>query len=165
MGFLDKLLSRETRKVLNNVVGHVTDAIKDAAGEAVSVSGNGTASAQNIIIDADEEDCCHDAALVGSRIQTILSKNFSGCELRKNIPASEIGIFDISWQYTYGVYRDGYAVAMINLLGNPNDYRRKIVLQSRQACADHGIGYVHFLLHLPNRSSYISEQLTKIIPA
>lgn len=156
MGFLDKLLNRETRKLINNVADRVTDAIKNAASETNSTAHTASGSG--------EEDCCHNISVVSGRIQTILAENFSGCELRKQIPASEIGT-SIAWKYTYGVYRDGYAVAMINILDNSNDYCKKIVLQSKQACADHGIGYVHFLLRLPNRSSYIAEQLKKIIPA
>lgn len=157
MGFLDKLLNRETRKLINNVADRVTDAIKNAASETNSTAHTASGSG--------EEDCCHNISVVSGRIQTILAENFSGCELRKQIPASEIGASDIAWKYTYGVYRDGYAVGMINILDNSNDYCKKIVLQSKQACADHGIGYVHFLLRLPNRSSYIAEQLKKIIPA
>lgn len=184
MGFLDKLLSRETRKIIDNVVDRVTDVVKDAVsdstgsatvqttttgttGQTASALDHSTANtpAKNAATSVGETDCCHDAALVSRRIQAIIAENFNGCELRKEVSSSEIGATDISWQYTYGVYRNGRAVAMINLLDNPNDYRRKIVLQSKQACKDHGVGYVHFLLHLPNRGSYILEQLTKIIPA
>lgn len=157
MGFLDKLLSRETRKIISNVVERVADTAK----EAVSDLSSGTANTSSA---GGESDCHGSAAVVENRIVSILAENFSGCELRKQIPASEIGA-SIAWKYTYGVYRDGYAVAMINILDNSNDYCKKIVLQSKQACADHGIGYVHFLLRLPNRSSYIAEQLKKIIPA
>lgn len=160
MGFLDSLLNRGTRKAINNMVDRVADAMRDA----VSDLGNDTANKNNAP-DGDESDCCLDAAVVERRIQKILTENFSGCELRKNVLSSEIGAADISWQYTYGVYRDGYAVAMINVLRKPNDYRRKTVLQSKRACTDYGIGYVHFLLHLPNRSSYILERLRQIIPA
>lgn len=167
MGFLDKLLSRETRKLIDNVADRITDAVKNAANGTGSDFVNSTANTtvKNAAAGSSEEDCCHNISVVSDRIRTILTENFSGCELRKQISASEIGASDISWKYTYGVYRDGYAVAMINILDNPNDYRRKIVLQSKQVCADHGIGYVHFLLRLPNRSSYILEQLQKIIPA
>lgn len=167
MGFFDKLLNRETRKLINNVADLVTDAVKNAANGTDTDFGNSTANTtvKHTASGSGEEDCRHNISVVSNRIRTILAENFSGCELRKQIPASEIGAADISWKYTYGVYRSGYAVAMINILDNPNDYRRKIVLQSKQACADHGIGYVHFLLHLPNRSSYILEQLKKIIPA
>lgn len=161
MGFLDKLLSKETRKVISNVVDRVADAAKDA----VSDLSSGTTNTSGRSASAGGESDCHgSAAVVENRIFSILAENFSGCELRKQIPASEIGA-SIAWKYTYGVYRDGYAVAMINILDNSNDYCKKIVLQSKQACADHGIGYVHFLLRLPNRSSYIAEQLKKIIPA
>lgn len=158
MGFLDKLLSGGTRKIISNVVDRVTDAAKDA----VSDLNGGTASLKSASADG-EGDCHGCAAVVENRIFSIFTEHFSDCELRRNVSASGIGS-SVPWQYTYGVYRGGQAIAMINILENPNDYRRKIVLQSKQACADCGIGYVHFLLRLPNRSSYILQQLQNIIP-
>lgn len=114
---------------------------------------------------SDEEDCCFDAVVVGNRIQKILDENWSDCELRRYVSADVIGADAIEWTYSYGVYRGGQPVVMINILDNKNDYKRKIVRQSREACADQGIGYIHFLLHLPNRSSYILERLREEIPA
>lgn len=139
MGFLDKLLNFETREM----------------SQMPSASQ----------ISSDEEDCCFDAVVVGNRIKKILEENWSGCELRKGVPSDRIGGDNIEWTYSYGVYRDGQAVTMINILDNPNDYKRKIVLQSKEACREQGIGYVHFLLHLPNRGSYILERLREEMPA
>lgn len=133
MGFLDKLLNRETKEMPK--------------------------------MSADEEDCCFDAVVVEDRIKKILEENWGGCELRKHVSADEISAGNIEWTYSYGVYRDGQAVTMINILDNPNDYKRKIVLQSKEACMEQGIGYVHFLLHLPNRGSYILERLREEMPA
>ncbi|MDE6184108.1 MAG: hypothetical protein K2G39_01565 [Lachnospiraceae bacterium] len=133
MGFLDKLLNRETNEMPKTSV--------------------------------DEEDCCFDAVVVENRIKKVLEENWSGCELRKHVPADAIGADAIEWTYTYGVYREGQAVVMINILDNKNDYKRKIVLQSKEACMDQGIGYIHFLLHLPNRASYILECLSEEMPA
>ena len=114
---------------------------------------------------SDEEDCCFDTVVVGNRIQKILDENWSGCELRKYVPSAAIGADAMEWTYTHGVYRDGRPLLMINILDNKNDYKKKIVRQSMEACADKGIGYIHFLLHLPNRSSYILERLREEMPA
>lgn len=139
MGFLDKLLNRETREM-------------PQMPSAPQMS-------------SDEEDCCFDAVVVEKRIKKILEENWSDCELRKSVPANGISAGNIEWTYSYGVYRDGQAMIMINILDNPNDYKRKIVLQSKEACRNQGIGYVHFLLHLPNRGSYILERLREEMPA
>lgn len=172
MGFLDKILNKEAKKLISNVVDNMVDTVVDSARDVLNQS-SGSSRPQNEdkaytkagAADQNEEDCCYSEAVVSKRIEKIIADNFSNCELRKEISSKEIGADDIAWNYTYGVYRDGSAVAMINILDNPNDYRKKIVLQSKAACKEHGIGYVHFLLHLPNRSSYISERLKEIIPA
>lgn len=175
MGFFDKLLnSKEAKKLVGSVVDNVLDYVGESAKDVLNPNSGSSkpqtghaqaARTQTAASDPDEKDCGNKASVVSARIQKIIADKFSGCELRENISAREIGVDDISWKYTYGVYRDGVAVAMINLLDNPNDYKRKSVLQSKAACRGKGIGYVHFLLHLPNRSSYISEKLTEIIPA
>ncbi len=114
--------------------------------------------------DNGEDDCRGRESVVRKRVQKIVAENWSDCELRENVSAGDIGAGFISWKYTYGVYRNGSPVAMINILRHADDYKNEIVLQSKQACKDMGIGYVHFLLRLPNRSSYILERLTEIIP-
>ena len=173
MGFLDNLLKKEARKIISGVVDSVVDTVADSAREAFNQAGfdspsektnkGGGGAGREFSIGEDEEDCCREAAVVEARIRKILSEEFSDCELQKNVAAASIGAGYLDWSYTYAVVRAGQMVAMINILGNPNDYKRKVVLQSKQACADMGLGYVHFLLHLPNRSSYIKQQLTKIL--
>lgn len=178
MGFLDNLLNREARKIITSVVDSVADNVVDKAKDALNQSGvndkllktapnpgQPKAQMKTATVNSDEEDCNNKASVVHKRIEKIIAENFSDCELKEKISSEEIGAGYISWKYTYGVYRDGNVVAMINVLDNPNDYKRKIVLQSKEACRDHGIGYVHFLLHLPNRSSYILERLKETIPA
>ena len=173
MGFLENLLKKESRKIISGVMDAVADTVADSVKDAIGQAGNKQSSqsvkqtkhSEAVQKNADEEDCCFSEEIVEERIRKILASDFAGMELKKKIASNEIGAGHLSWNYTYGVYKDGAPVAMVNVLDNKNDYKRKIVLQSRQACADAGIGYVHFLLHLPNRSSYIKEQLKKIIPA
>ena len=83
--------------------------------------------------------------------------------MRKDVDAASVGMSGNAWTYSYGIFRNGMAVGMINILSNPNDYKKKIVLQSKQACADQRIGYIHFLSHLPNRYSYIENQIKKVL--
>lgn len=175
MGFLDSLLKKEARKIISGVVDSVVDTVADSAREAFNQAGfdspsdkaetntSGGGAGRSFEVNEDEEDCCYETSVVEARIRKILMQQFADCELRKNINAAAIGASYLDWTYTYGVFREGQPVAMINLLDNPNDYKRKIVLQSKQACADMRVGYVHFLMHLPNRSSYIKQQLEKIL--
>lgn len=173
MGFLNNLLNKEAKKIISGVMDSVVDTVVDNARDALKQGSPQAAStgrgepvraARKTVID-EEDDCCCDMSIVQSRIEKIVAENWSGCEMKKAVRSSEIGADEISWEYSYGIYRDGKAVAMINLLDNPNDYKRKIVLQSGAACQKRGIGYVHFLMHLPNRSSYILKRLQEIIPA
>lgn len=174
MGFLDNLLKKEARKIISGVVDSVVDNVIDGAKEAMNQSGISESvqrKKQTVMNCANEvsaaysaeESCCGQASVVRARIEQCLAQEFAGCTLKENVNAAEIGAYDISWTYTYGVYRAGQAVAMINLLAGANDYRRNIVLQSKAACRNAGIGYVHFILRLPNRSSYVAEQLRSIL--
>jgi len=176
MGFLDNLLKKETRKIISGVVDSIADNVVAGAKGALDKSGISSAvenrmqptadRAGKVIAAADAESGCGgSAAVVRKRIENCLQQDFPGYSLREEVPISDIGVQDILWTYSYGVYRDGVAVAMINLLSGANDYKKKIVLQSKAACENAGIGYVHFLLRLPNRTAYISEQLHKIISA
>lgn len=176
MGFLNNLLKKETRKILSGVMDAVADNVVDAAKEALGQKSSdnvfvesersyGGGAGSSFQVSADEEHCGGDADVVAERIRKVLTSNYSGMELRKGVQSGTIGAGMISWNYTYGIYKDGIPVAMINLLEGHNDYKRKSVLQSKQACEDLRIGYVHFILHLPNRVSYIKQQLQKIIAA
>ncbi len=181
MGFLNRLLKKEASKILSGVVDQVVDSAKEAlnqagfpAGESVSratdapvgsgqevYTGGGAGS--SFEISADEESCYGEADVVETRIRNALAENFADCELVRNVSAGSIGLYGIEWDFTYAIYKNGAPVAVINLLYNQNDYRRKVVLQSKEACAGKGIGYTHFLMHLPNRYSYVEAQVKKIL--
>lgn len=155
MGFLDRLINREAKRFISSMVDSVTDNLAEKTKTAINQASS----------NSDEDDCNNNAAVVKQRIQKVLSEEFGNCELREQISAQDIGAGYIDWKYTYGVYRDGYAIAMINILDNRNAYMKKAVIESKNECENQGIGYVHFMLHLPNRKSYISQRLREIIPA
>ncbi len=141
MGFLDKLLKRKADMQVS--------------------SGGGMG--RSFEVSEDEESCYGDTDLIEKRIRKVLTENFGGYELRKDVDAASVGMSGSTWTYSYGIFKDGMVVGMVNILSNPNDYKKKIVLQSKQACADQRIGYVHFLSHLPNRYSYIENQIKKVL--
>ncbi len=174
MGFLDKLLKKEAGKIISGVVDQVMDNVMDSAKEVLNQAGFGEGASETapqmgagagkgFTVSLDEEHCGGDAEVIEGRIYKVLAKDFADCEIRKNVKSESIGIFEPAYTYTYGIYRDNVAVAMINVLDNPNDYKKKSVLQSKQACADRSISYVHFLQHLPNRYSYIEKQIKNLL--
>ncbi len=176
MGFLDNLLKKEARKIISGVMDSVVDNVVDSAREALgqkepdnvfvaSENSYGGGAGSSFSVSSDEESCCGKPDVVEERIRKVLASDFSGMELRKGVRSENIGARGISWIYTYGVYKDGIPVAMINFLSGANDYKRKSVLLSKQACEDIRVGYAHFMLRLPNRTSYIRQQLKKIIAA
>lgn len=176
MGFLDNLLKKEARKivagVLDEVVDTVTDNIRDnirdSKGDSDNVraaGSNGASAAPVQKTDAAEEDCCGNEAVVEQRIRTVVSEEWGDrIEIRKNIPSSELGAESRALEsYTYGLYCDGAPMAMINLFNHPNLYRKRCTRLAKEACERNHVGYVHFIMRLPNRTGYIREQLKKIV--
>lgn len=176
MGFLNNLLKKETRKLLSGVMDAVVDNVVDSAKEALGQKSSddvfsgtersyGGGAGSSFTVSNEEEHCGGDIDTVEERICKVLADDFPGMELRKGVSAQAIGADNISWHYTYGIYQNGIPVGMINLLQGHNDYKKKNVLAAKEACEDLRIGYVHFILHLPNRKSYIKQQLHKILAA
>lgn len=152
MGFLDQLFKKETRKIISevvdNVIDTVTDNIKDTMNPDVSISA-----------DPDEKDCNYKEAVVCSRIEKVAAEEWSCYELRKNIPAAEMGASENARDYSYGLYLNGTPVAMIMIIDVPSHYRKKDVLLAHEACEQKNVYCMNLMLHLPNRRSYISKQL------
>lgn len=157
MGFLDNLFKRETRKIISGVVDSVIDNVTDSISDSIR-SGNSSDDCN------DDEDCCRNRAVVCRRIESVAAEEWGNLELRKNVSCSILNAEACSRDYTYGLFRDGAPVAMINVLDGDDDYRRKKVLSSAKACRDNGVGYAHFMLKLPNRKTYISKRFKEIIP-
>lgn len=178
MGFLDRLLKKEARKlvsgVLDEVIDNVTDNIRDSMRENrngstttvnTAYNSTNTASQSDSTDDGPDEDCYGSVAVVEERIRNVVSEEWGDkIEIRKNISTSvmgaEAGALD---SYTHGLYCDGAPVAMINVFEDSNLYCKKRTRLAREACERNNVGYVHFLMRLPNRTSYIREQLKKIV--
>lgn len=154
MGFLDNLLKSGARKLVSNVLDEVVDTVTD------NIRDNGKAKAVN---DADS-DCCGKVDVVEQRIRNVVSEEWGDkIEIRKGISSSEMGAEAGALNYTYGLYSNGAPVAMIILLAPPNYYWNKRTRLAREACERQNVGYVHFIMRLPNRTCYIREQLKKIV--
>lgn len=179
MGFLDNLFKKETRKIISGVVDSVFDNVADSINDSIrsnnssenrSETNTGTSktsypsSRRSEGTTGDDDDCGYDEKIVCSRIEKVAAEDWGSLELRKNVSCSILNAEAGSCDYTYGLFRDGVPVAMINILPGVDDYRRKNVLLSAKACRENGVGYAHFMLKLPNRKTYIAQKLKEIIP-
>ncbi len=175
MGFLSDLLKREARKVISNVVSSAADGVIDtfanteeksqqtqaAKSSPVQTAKPTAASVSSATDNIDEEHCGADESVVNHRIEKVAAEEWAGYELRKNIPASEMGAADGARPYSYGLYLNGTPKAMILVMWDPTGYRKKNTRLSHEACQAKGVYCMNLMLHLPNRRSYISEMLRK----
>lgn len=169
MGFLERLIKSKARELVSNVVSNAVDDVITNLSNGRDVDNGSnvyqtdtstvrtTVTAQN----ADEEDCCYDKNIVCARIEDIASTEWVGYELRWNIPAYEMGAAEEARDYSCGLYLDGMPKAMIIILEDPAHYRKKDTRLAHEACQAKDVFCMNLMLHLPNRRSYISEQLRK----
>ena len=176
MGFLDRLLKKEARKlvagVLDEVVDSVTDNIRDSIRENKSGSSTTSVSMSSVATsnasyeeNEEEEHCGGEVAVVEQRIRNVVAEEWGDrIEIRKNISTSVMGAEAGALNsYTHGLYCDGTPIAMINVFEDSNLYCKKRTRLAKEACERNNVGYVHFLMRLPNRTSYIRDQLKKIV--
>ncbi len=170
MGFLDRLLKSEARRLVSSVVSNAVDDVinnltndrgTDASSTVDTTYRSDTVSTRTTkdTTSPDEEHCGYDKNIVCARIEDVVANEWAGYELRTNIPAYEMGAENGSRDYTYGLYLDGAPKAMIIILDTPSHYRMKDVRLSHEACRASNVFCMNLMLHLPNRRSYISEQL------
>ncbi len=170
MGFLERLLKTKARELVTNVVSNAVDDVINnlsngqedtTSGTSQQTTTSSTVRTTSNTINPDEEDCGYNKNIVCARIEDIAATEWPGYELRTNIPAYDLGAEDGARDYTYGLYLDGEPKAMIIILEDPSHYRKKDTLLAHEACQVKGVFCMNLMLHLPNRRSYISEQLRK----
>ncbi len=168
MGFLDNLLKNGTRKIISNVVDSVADNIKSSIRGSDSDSSEPVGPAfpgrQCENDTGDDEDCCYDKDIVCQRIEMIAAEDWPSYELRRNIPAADLGADEKAHGFDYGLYLDGQPKVMIMIL-NQHQYRNQNVIRAHSACKEKGVGSFHLLLHLPNRKTYIAERIKAVMPS
>ncbi len=163
MGFLDNLLKREARKIISNVVDNVVDTALDSLNSSMKPTNSSAPARSAVTTDInnpDEEDCGYEESVVCDRIERIAASEWNGYELRKNIPAAALGADSNARDYSYGLYLNGVPKAMIIIIDIPSHYKKKDVLLAHEACERQHVFCMNLLLHLPNRYSYISKQLS-----
>ncbi len=135
MGFLSRLIGRESTKVLSGVA-YDSIKLKKLTGEKG----------------------------LRARLEDVVIREWPDCELRREVPAYELGAFEGAKSYSYGLYRMEQPIAMIMIL-NRNGNNRQDVLLSQLASVESGVCYMNFYTHLPNETDYISNRLKVNVPS
>ena len=149
MGFLQNLLKKEAKKMLSNVI----NTAKDEVVRTINSDPEANSAAYS------DEDFCESEKELGKRIAKIVTEEWPGYELRKDIPAGEMDAAFGARKYSYGLYKDGAPKAMILVLDGRSQYCRKDTRLAHEACKEKGVFCMNLMMHLPNRRSYIAEQL------
>lgn len=109
------------------------------------------------------ETYCNGEPELRSRIEYIIRNEWQGYELVSNISAGTFGAKDGARDYSYGIYHNGAPVAMIMILHDNNEYRRKAVRLSHEACSCQSIPCMNFMSYMANYPSYISDRFRETI--
>ena len=148
MGFLENLFKKEAKKFVSGMVDKAVDNVMGGNGSPVSKKNNVTLTGE---------------AGLRAKFEQVVANEYSEYELRQNVPASEMYAEPGAVDYSYGMYKNGTPVAMINVISNRNDYSLKRFRLAKEAAVNRGIPHMNFFAHLPNETSYISERLRKEI--
>ena len=146
MGFLERMLKKEARKF-------VADIVDKAVSDTTSTASNKVNDTVREKTGFGKNDNVFD------KIKNVIATEFSDCELRENVKASELGGESGAAAYTYGIYRNGAPVVMINVFVDRNAYRLKRYRLAREAAQFSGVAHLNFFSHLPNEVSYITARL------
>ena len=146
MGFFEKLLKKEARKFVSDIVDK---AVSDAA---TTVNDKVTDTVREKTGFGKNDN-------VFDKIKNVVAKEFPDYELRENVKAAELGGESGAASYTYGIYRDATPVIMINVFVDRNAYRLKRYRLAREAAEFSGVKHLSFFSHLPNEVSYITNRL------
>lgn len=181
MGFLESIVKRQVRRIVNKAVDEVVDntvgaVIRDSFGQ------NGREGTQNYNQNyRDEkpnytqsnrertqyyEDNSTSSAAkrqfiksgerkLRERLMGVFVQDYPDYEVRSNLDAGVHG----ARKYSYGLYYNGIPRMMIMILDNSNEGRLKEVRLAREASASYGVPYLDFYAHLPNEMEYVRNRI------
>lgn len=164
MGLMDMIKRRAMNAVANAVGDAVGDVVEGALDQVIPSKKGQRVSSRSVSHSANKDDARESGEKVlRTRLEQIIADEWSGYELRKNVPASEMNAESRARTYSYGIYQDGIPKAMIMILDDRNLYKKREVLQAQRACGEMRVAYMNFMTYLPNREDYISERLKEKI--
>lgn len=155
MGLLRDLLKKETKKLVSEVVESVMD-----GGTKGGVSGQESSFGQ---MAHSSRTRYGGVESLRKRLEAVIENEYSDYELRREIPALQIGAEPGARNYSYGLYQNGRPKAFMMILENRNHYRKREVVLAREAALASKIPYMNFMSHLPNETDYISNRLKENI--
>lgn len=181
MGFLNKIIRDRVGKALGDAVNDaVGDALQSALGGAVDASGadesaSGVCSGCGAPLKAGMQFCSYcgarqQAAAPAANVREaprdkayfadILATEFGAYELRQNVSPAELG--GSGKAYDFGLYRGGRLAGVVMLTEHNRD-RSAAFLNAKATCAQAGVPFINFYLHMPNERSYIIGRIKSML--
>lgn len=159
MGFLESILKRQVRKIVNNAIDEAVDntvgaALRDAFGQ------NGTEGTQNFSQSSNPSVAKRRSGpsgekLLRQRLQDIFAQDFPDYEVRTNLDAG----VPKARKYSYGLYYNGTPRMMIMVISEDSHTVKKDVRLAMAASESYGVPYLNFFAHLPNEVDYIRNRI------
>lgn len=159
MGFLESILRRQVRRIVNNAIDEAVDntvgvALRDAFGQ------NGTEGTQNFAESgassvAKKKSGASGEKVLRQRLEEVFKSDFPDYEVRKNLDAGVQG----ARKYSYGLYYNGMPRMMIMVINDSGHAIKRDVRLAREASASYGVPYLNFFTHLPNDAEYVRNRI------
>ena len=159
MGFLESIVKRQVRRIVNNAVDEAVDntigaALRDVFGQngkevPPSYAERRETSASTPSYGESGEK------LLRKRLEEVFAQDFPEYEVRTNLDAGVAG----ARKYSYGLYSNGIAKMMIMVLGDGKHTVGKDVRLAKEASAAYGVPYLNFFAHLPNDMEYVRNRI------
>ncbi len=189
MGFLDKILGAGTEQkvshFLNEQVNDINTAINQEKNRSSSAGAKVSFCAQCGARLSDGQKFCPDCGTpvqtvmntaaaqsrnsssgsgssIEIRMNEILSSEFSGFEVRKEIPSTDYGAAVGSRNYSYGLFRNGSPVLFILLTEHNRDNNRAF-RGAKEASDRSGIPVMNFYTHMENEHQYVTNRIRQAV--
>ncbi len=92
----------------------------------------------------------------------ILSTEFGGYEIKRNVSPTTIGGNPVAREYTFGLYESG-APKLFIMLTPHNKYRNRPFIEAKNACESSGIQFMNFFTHFSNEKNYVIDRIKKAL--
>lgn len=168
MGLFDSLKNIVNSDAVKKAVsegGDVLEKLGQTVSKELGVQGNSaneTAASQPVVRESAPEQNYPQAKPSATvedqfpKFDAIISRNFADCEVRRNVPASELqpGCHPACTPVQFMFYRDSKPVLAVVLV-RTNNYRGMNVVATKKICEELGIKYIRFYHEYENAEDYV----------
>ena len=159
MGFLESIVKRQVRRIVNNAVDEAVDntigaALRDVFGQNGKEVPPSYAECRETSASAPSYGESGEK-LLRKRLEEVFAQDFPEYEVRTNLDAGVAG----ARKYSYGLYYNGTPRMMIMIIDDRNHANLKEVRLAREASANYGVPYLDFYTHLPNEVEYVRNRI------